>query len=110
MSKKSNPLQTKGPVCKEIGCFSPPTVKGYCRLHFIKMVSQKEEEAAAREEEIAGARERRSRDRFKGIETHLEDENVEPNVVAHIGELDTDIEDLDLEPGASAPGKSRKAG
>ncbi len=104
-----SPLQSKGPVCKEIGCFSSPAVKGYCRLHFLKVVAHKDDEQAKGEDAPSG-KERRQRDRFKGIETHLEDENVDPHVVEHIGELDTDIEDLDLEPGTPGGGKPRKVG
>jgi hypothetical protein len=108
MPKKSTKdLSSKAPICKEPDCFDAASIKGYCRLHFIKALAGKSSEASGQDEDKNGSRDRRRSDRFKGLETPIAEEGVEPAVLEMVGEIDTDIEDLDLEP---APAPRKKAG
>ncbi len=111
MSKKLNPeLKPKAPICKELDCFEAASIKGFCRLHFIKALAGKGTENATDKDSVAGTRERRRSDRFKGPETSMEVEELDPLALELVtgGELDTDIEDLDLDPAAGM--RKKKAG
>lgn len=109
MSKKSNAaLSPKASICKEPNCFDGASIKGFCRLHFIKALAGKSEA----EEVVKGegkSRDRRRSDRFKGVDTPNSEESMDPLAMdVSGGELDADIEDLDLEP-TMAP-RFKKAG
>lgn len=102
----SKPKQSKSPtltngkaVCKEIGCFDAPQAKGYCRLHFLKVLAGKGEGDQTPRGELEPV-ERRRGNRLKGFDAGPSDDPQASDTVEHLGELDTDIEDLDLDPAA----------
>jgi len=42
MGKKARDL-SKIPICKELNCFEHARIKGFCRLHFLKVLVGKEQ-------------------------------------------------------------------
>ena len=100
MSKKSArvtppALNPKAAICKEPGCFSEPSIKGYCRLHFLKVLAGKSQGDATPRGKLASVRgERRRADRARGLDPLQPNELELSDRVQDLGELALD--DIDL--------------
>ncbi len=97
MSKKSarvatKSLSPKAAICKEPGCFDTPSLKGYCRLHFLKVLAGKSQGDAVPRGRLKGLRdERRSNDRTRGLDPHPINELEMSDRVQGMSELDMDL-------------------
>ena len=99
-SSKKPTLNTKAAICKEEGCFTEANIKGYCRLHFLKVVSGKGEGDAKARGKLKVVKERRQNDRFKGLDPDVVDDGMAEESVQSMTELKDgfDLEDaLDFE-------------
>jgi hypothetical protein len=97
MTKKSAAkLESNKPVCKEEGCFESPNVKGFCRLHFLKAIAGKMQGNQVPQGKLELVQERRSQDRFQGLEPEQPDELMAAASVSSLSELDTDLSDVNL--------------
>ncbi|MBS1984853.1 MAG: hypothetical protein JST16_11850 [Bdellovibrionales bacterium] len=97
MSKKTLALKPKTAICKEPNCFDAVQVKGYCRLHFLKVLAGKSEGDAQPRGELKVARERRSSNRLQGLDTPQVDDAELSQTASSAGELDGDVDVVDLD-------------
>lgn len=93
---KSAAIDPKATVCLEEGCSNSASIKGYCRLHFLKLLKGKAEgPATSTKEHLRLVRERRKSggERLKSLEPNNEvDETALEHTVEQMGELDTDVD------------------
>lgn len=110
MPKKSNAAPSpKAAICKEPNCFDSASVKGFCRLHFLKVVAGKSEGDQVAKGQLSVAKDRRRSDRLKGLEPAQHDESEATEMVENLTELQVDVDELeDLQFDGQAAAKQRK--
>lgn len=89
-------ISKNAPICKEDNCSSRPQVGGFCRLHYLKILSKaKSPEASKDSEETEKAQKwnRRRGNRASGFETGDSEEHSQARdaQIEHFGSLDGDI-------------------
>jgi hypothetical protein len=110
MSKKPKSAPSpKAAICKEPNCFETPALKGFCRLHFLKVLAGKSEGDAVAKGQLSVAKDRRRADRLKGLVPEQGDEIEGSEALETLGELNVDLDDLeDLHFDGQAGAKQRK--
>ena len=99
VSADKNAVTNKTRFCKELDCSSQAQIKGFCRLHFLKVLAGKSEGNAKPQGDLKLVKERRTADRTKGLEPGQSWDDSNSDHVSTLGELDLDIDPIvDFDP------------
>lgn len=96
-SKPASKVSKDYKVCKEEGCQDQPQVKGFCRLHFLKLMAGKAEGSGKPRAKLEVVKERRGSSHKESLEPVQVGDEAGSEKVRLLGELDTDFDDtLDI--------------
>jgi hypothetical protein len=97
VAKKASDFSASKPVCKESGCMDVPQIKGFCRLHFLKVLAGKAQGSGRPSAKLHAVKDRRRAGRMSTLEPAQTDDAPIADKARSMGELDLDIDDTGLE-------------